>query len=70
MPVLYAAGDFDGALSETVFHDVAGPGPGQPVEKFALEAMVVSHARLRARPEAGAALMAMVLRRLGVTRRS
>jgi len=42
VPVLYAAGDFDGALSETVFHDVAVRGPGKKVERFALEAMVVS----------------------------
>src|SRR5262245_61741020 len=38
VPVLYAAGDLDGALSETVFHDVAVRGAGKKVERFMLEA--------------------------------
>jgi hypothetical protein len=42
VPVLYAADGIEGALSETVFHDVAVRGPGKKVERFILEAMVVS----------------------------
>jgi hypothetical protein len=42
VPVLYASSDFDGALSETFFHDVPIRGPGKWVEKFELESLVVS----------------------------
>ncbi len=42
VPVLYAASDFDGALSETFFHDVPVRGPGKWVEKFELQSLVVS----------------------------
>lgn len=67
VPVLYAAGDLDGALSETVFHDVAVRGPGKKVERFALEAMVVSTLACE-RDLSLAQLYGYGLNRLGVTR--
>lgn len=67
VPVLYAAGDFDGALSETVFHDVAVRGPGKKVERFALEAMVVSTLACE-RDLSLVQLYGYGLSRLGVTR--
>jgi hypothetical protein len=42
VPTLYAAEDLDGALSETVFHNVPVRGPGKRVAKYVLQPMVAS----------------------------
>jgi len=67
VPVLYAAGDLDGALSETVFHNVAVRGPKKKVGRFMLEAMVVSTLACE-RDLSLAQLYGYGLSRLGVTR--
>jgi hypothetical protein len=67
VPVLYAADDFDGALSETVFHNVAVRGPKKKVGRFMLEAMVVSTLACE-RDLSLAQLYGYGLNRLGVTR--
>jgi hypothetical protein len=68
VPVLYAASDLDGALSETFFHDVPIRGPGKWVEKFALESLVVS-TLLCDRDLSLAQLYGFGLSRIGVSRR-
>jgi hypothetical protein len=68
VPVLYAASDFDGALSETFFHDVPIRGPGKWVEKFELESLVVS-TLVCDRDLSLAQLYGLGLPRLGVSRR-
>jgi hypothetical protein len=67
VPVLYTAADFDGALSETVFHNVAVRGPGKKVGRFMLEAMVVSTLACE-RDLILAQLYGYGLNRLGVSR--
>jgi hypothetical protein len=47
VPVLYAAGRFDGALSETVFHGVAIGSRSQLVRQSALRPLVLSALRCR-----------------------
>jgi len=42
VPVLYAADDLDGCLSETIFHNVPVSGADKRVARFSLEEMVVS----------------------------
>ncbi len=44
VPTMYGAVDFDGALSETVFHDLPRPAAGQVVTHAALYPLVRSHA--------------------------
>jgi hypothetical protein len=68
VPVLYAASDFDGALSETFFHDVPVRGPGKWVEKFELESLVVSTLSC-GRDLNLAELSGFGLSRIGVSRR-
>ncbi len=67
MPVLYAASDLEGALSETVFHNVAVRGPGKKVGRFMLEAMVASTLACE-RDLSLVQLYGYGLSRLGVTR--
>ena len=42
VPTLYGAGSIEGALSETVFHDVPVRGPVRRIRKFSLRPLVVS----------------------------
>lgn len=42
VPTLYAADDLEGALSETVFHNVPVRGPRKRVAKLALQPMIAS----------------------------
>jgi RES domain len=67
VPVLYAADDLDGCLSETIFHDVPVSGPGKRVGRFALEEMVVSTLTCE-RELTLVQLSGFGLRRLGVSR--
>ncbi|HKI04444.1 MAG TPA: RES family NAD+ phosphorylase [Thermoanaerobaculia bacterium] len=42
VPTLYGAEDLDGALSETVFHNVPVRGPAKRIAKYVLQPMVAS----------------------------
>lgn len=67
MPTLYAAGDLEGALSETVFHNVAAQGPGKAVRRVALRSLAVS-TLVCDRDLRLAQIFGFGLRRLNVTR--
>jgi hypothetical protein len=67
VPILYAADDLDGSLSESIFHNVPVTGPGKRVGRFALEEMVVS-TLVCERDLSLVQLFGFGLRRLGVTR--
>ncbi len=68
IPTLYTASTHDGALSETVFHDVPIRGPGRYVMKEILLAQMFSTVAPR-RDLQLAQLYGFGLGRLGVTRR-
>lgn len=42
VPTLYGSGSLDGALSETVFHDLPIRGPGRSILRSSLKTMLVS----------------------------
>lgn len=67
VPTIYAAHDIDGALSETVFHDVPVNGPGKAVYRQKLIPMVASTIACD-RDLVLVRLHGLGLRRLGVTR--
>lgn len=67
VPTLYAAEDFEGALSETVFHGVPVRGPGKRIRKALLNPLVVS-TLICGRDLRLVQLFGLGLRRLGVTR--
>lgn len=67
VPTIYAAGDIDGALSETVFHNVPVAGPGKAVHRLKLKPMVVSMVACD-RDLVVVRLHGHGLRRIGVTR--
>jgi RES domain-containing protein len=68
VPILYAAEHPDGALAETVFHDVPARGTAKRIRRSVLNPLVLS-AVSPARDLNLAQLSGFGLRRLGVTRR-
>jgi hypothetical protein len=68
VPVFYAAEDPDGALAETVFHDVPARGPRKRIRKSSLKPLVLSTVTC-SRDLKLAQLFGFGLRRLGITRR-
>jgi hypothetical protein len=68
VPILYAAEHPDGALAETVFHDVPARGPAKRIRKPVLKGLVLS-ALSPSRDLSLAQLFGFGLRRLGMTRR-
>lgn len=68
VPILYAAEHPDGALAETVFHDVPARGPAKRIRRSILNSLVLS-AVSPSRDLNLAQLFGFGLRRLGVTRR-
>ncbi|HEX6904947.1 MAG TPA: RES family NAD+ phosphorylase [Thermoanaerobaculia bacterium] len=67
VPTLYAAGDLEGALSETVFHNVAAKGPGKAVRRVDLRSLTLS-TLVCDRDLRLAQLFGFGLRRLNITR--
>ena len=67
VPVLYAAENLEGALSETVFHSVPFQDPGKRIRRITLEPLVVS-TLICDRDLRLVQLFGFGLRRLGVTR--
>lgn len=67
VPTLYAAGDLEGALSETVFHNVAAKGPGKALRRVDLRSLVLS-TLVCDRDLRLAQLFGFGLRRLNITR--
>jgi hypothetical protein len=67
VPVLYAADDLDGCLSETIFHNVPVTGRDKRVGRFSLEEMVVSTLTCE-RELTLVQLFGFGLRRLGMSR--
>jgi hypothetical protein len=67
VPILYAAEHPDGALAETIFHDVPARGPAKRIRRSSLRPLVLS-ALSCARDLSLAQLFGFGLRRLGVTR--
>jgi hypothetical protein len=67
VPILYAAEHPDGALAETVFHDVPVRGPAKRIRRSSLKPLVLS-ALSCSRDLNLAQLFGFGLRRLGVTR--
>lgn len=68
VPILYAAEHPDGALAETIFHDVPARGPAKRIRRSVLNPLVLS-AISPSRDLSLAQLFGFGLRRLGVTRR-
>lgn len=67
VPTLYAAAHLDGALAETVFHNVPVRGPERRIGRFVLESMAASILTCR-RDLILAQLFGFGLRRLGLSR--
>lgn len=67
VPTLYAAGDREGALSETVFHNVPARGEGKRVSRVSTLRLVLSPLACR-RDLLLAQLFGLGLPRLGLTR--
>jgi RES domain len=67
VPTLYGSSTFEGALSETVFHDVPVRGPGKAVEQSSLMPML-SSTLLPMRPLRLVQLRGFGLNKLGLTR--
>jgi hypothetical protein len=67
VPILYAAGHPDGAMAETVFHDVPARGPAKRIRRSSLKPLLLS-ALSCDRDLNLAQLFGFGLRRLGVTR--
>jgi hypothetical protein len=65
--ILYAAEDPDGALAETVFHDVPARGTAKRIRRSSLKPLVLSALRC-SRDFSLAQLFGFGLRRLGITR--
>jgi hypothetical protein len=68
VPTLYAAEDLEGALSETVFHNVPVRGPEKKIGRFTLQSIVASTLACN-RDLILAQLFGLGLHRLGVSRR-
>jgi hypothetical protein len=68
VPTLYAADRLEGALSETIFHEVPPRGPKKGISRAVLEPMVVSTLACK-RELTMVQLHGYGLRRLGVARR-
>lgn len=68
VPTLYAAEDLEGALSETVFHNVPVRGPEKKIGRFALQSIVASTLACN-RDLILAQLFGLGLHRLGISRR-
>ncbi len=67
VPTLYAAETIEGALAETIFHNVPARGPGKKVPRVALRSLVLSTLACD-RDLMLAQLFGFGLRRLGITR--
>lgn len=67
IPTIYGSNTFDGALSETVFHDVPLTGPGKGVAQSALIPMLACTLR-PTRPLRLVQLRGFGLKKLGLTR--
>lgn len=68
IPTIYGSNTFDGALSETVFHDVPVSGAGKAVAQAALMPMMASTVRSK-RPLRLIQLRGFGLKKCGLTRR-
>ncbi|MFL6258701.1 MAG: RES family NAD+ phosphorylase [Thermoanaerobaculia bacterium] len=68
VPILYAAEHPDGALAETIFHDVPVRGPAKRIRRSSLAPLVLSPVS-PSRDLSLAQLFGFGLRRLGVSRR-